>query len=202
MMSSSYGCYVGTILLVLLLTVTGPSTNTALAFAPSTNSNSNSNHSAARTTPPPKSSSSIEGENGGARRSFLASVLSTTATVAATLGGHPRSASAAKPKKRYVLDDATGDYVQEIDDGDWQKEWKSRYDQMQTMSKSEIFEAARGAGNLDSKDLANESDASKKRRAFSGCRDKATRAKIQNISEQSCSKRVLEGEIDFVLEVL
>ena len=72
-----------------------------------------------------------------------------------------------KKKTRYVLDDETGDYVEVIDETDWQTEWKSRYNQMQTMSKDEIFAAARGAGNIDTKDLANESPASKKRRAFS-----------------------------------
>eukprot|EP00533_Pseudo-nitzschia_delicatissima_P007298 CAMPEP_0116099822 /NCGR_PEP_ID=MMETSP0327-20121206/11971_1 /TAXON_ID=44447 /ORGANISM="Pseudo-nitzschia delicatissima, Strain B596" /LENGTH=194 /DNA_ID=CAMNT_0003591721 /DNA_START=52 /DNA_END=636 /DNA_ORIENTATION=+ len=136
--------------------------------------------------------------NNNDRRSFLLSVLSTS-TAALLI---PGNAIAANPKTRYVLDDETGDYIEVVDDGDWQKEWKSRYDQMSKMSKDEIFVAARGAGNVDTKDLANESPASKKRRAFSGCRDKGTRAKLDNISEKECSKRVLEGDYEFVLAAL
>lgn len=168
---------------LLLLMLTGLFTNQALAFAPSARGNTRT----------------IEEETD--RRTFLVSVLSSTITVA-SLSGTPQPAVAEKPKKRYVLDEETGDYVEVIEDGDWQKEWKSRYDQMSTMSRDEIFVAARGAGNIDSKDLANESPASKKRRAFSGCRDKATRSKLGNIEEKVCSKRVLEGDVDFVLNAL
>lgn len=195
-------------MLLLLVLLMDPITNNAFAFTSSPCSNSN----AAKTT---TSSTVLEatstndratgGEND--RKDFLVSVLSATATTMVAWGGAlPEAASAepTKPTKRYVLDEETGDYVEVIveGEGDWQKEWKSRYDQMTTMSRDEIFEAARGAGNIDSKDLANESPASKKRRAFSGCRDKDTRAKLGNIKEKSCSKRVLEGEVDFVLNVL
>lgn len=138
--------------------------------------------------------------NNDGRRGFLVSVLSTATVAASTV--MPPAAAAAEPKKRYVLDEETGDYVEVLEEGDWKKEWKSRYEQMSTMSRDEIFVAARGAGNVDSKDLENESPASKKRRAFSGCRDKATRSKLGNIDEKSCSKRVLEGDIEFVLNVL
>ena len=132
------------------------------------------------------------------RRNFLAWTL--ISSVSSTLPSPAFAADDNKDKKktRYVLDDETGDYVEVIDETDWQTEWKSRYNQMQTMSKDEIFAAARGAGNIDTKDLANESPASKKRRAFSGCRDSGTRAKL-NIDEKSCTKRVLDGDVDFVL---
>ena len=211
------GCsYLGAILLLLLFT--GPGTNTALAFAfaPSTHINSNAERIVAADSDTFSTSlratTGTDGEttkSNNDRRRFLASVLSTTAataTAALTLTRIPSPAAAAdkpkKVKKRYVLDDETGDYVEVIEDGDWQTVWKSRADQMQTMSRDEIFQAARGAGNVDSKNLENESPASKRRRAFSGCRDKATRAKLKNIDEKSCSQRVLGGEIDFVLEVL
>ena len=220
MSTCSYGCF-GTILLVLLLAA-GPGTKQdlpfAFAFAPSCSTNSK-NFATARTTTTTvleatngngiKNSIKNSKSNSNDRRNFLASVVSTVTTTAvlATASARPEPAFAAeqppKTKKRYVLDEETGDYVEVIEeDGNWQKEWKSRYDQMSTMSKDEIFVAARGAGNVDSKDLANESLASKKRRAFSGCRDKATRAKLDNIAEKSCAKRVLEGDIDFVLNVL
>lgn len=167
---------------------------TAFVFAPSTQ-NGKIAWSTTNTILDAKCSRGEESKN---RRKFLFSVLSTsTATLLI-----PGEAIAAKPKTRYVLDDETGDYIEVVDDGDWQKEWKSRYDQMSKMSKDEIFVAARGAGNVDSKDLANESPASKKRRAFSGCRDKGTRAKLDNIGEKECSKRVLDGDYEFILTAL
>jgi hypothetical protein len=218
MPSCSYCCF-GTILLVLLLA--GPGTNQALVFAftftfaPSSTNSKNSAR-VRTTTTTVLEATNCNNNNNNDRRNFLVSVLSTTtisAAAAATLvttTARPEPAIAAsgddhtpKTKKRYVLDEETGDYVEVIEeDGNWQKEWKSRYDQMSTMSKDEIFVAARGAGNVDSKDLANESLASKKRRAFSGCRDKATRAKLDNIAEKLCAKLVLEGDIEFVLNVL
>lgn len=176
----------GTVLLLLLQGV-----SIAFAFSPRSTTIHNANAQASTTT-----ALGATTNDNMERRNFIGSVLSLTAAAS-----FPRIASA-KPKTRYVLDDETGDYVEVIDDGDWQTEWKSRYDQMSKMSKDEIFVAARGAGNLDSKDLANESSASKKRRAFSGCRDKGTRAKLDNISEKECSKRVLEGDFEFVLGAL
>ena len=177
---------------IVLLLLTGPNMKTALAFAPPSIS------STRRTT----TTSIVLGaaRSGGDedRRNFLRSLLTTTTVIVS--GGMPLPA-AAEPKKRYMLDDATGDYVEVIEDGDWKKEWKSRYDQMTTMTPDEIFEAARGAGNVDSKDLANESPASKKRRAFSGCRDRGIRSKLGNIDEKACTKRVLDGDVQFVLDV-
>eukprot|EP00535_Pseudo-nitzschia_heimii_P010063 CAMPEP_0197181514 /NCGR_PEP_ID=MMETSP1423-20130617/5775_1 /TAXON_ID=476441 /ORGANISM="Pseudo-nitzschia heimii, Strain UNC1101" /LENGTH=256 /DNA_ID=CAMNT_0042631775 /DNA_START=216 /DNA_END=986 /DNA_ORIENTATION=- len=185
-----YSISIGTVLVLLLFV--DLNTKNALAFAPPNKS------SAGRTS---KNSFVLRaarsvGEND--RRIFLRSLLTTTAVI--VTGGMPLPA-AADPKKRYILDDETGEYVEAIEDGDWKKEWKSRYDQMSTMSRDEIFTAARGAGNVDSKDLINESPASKKRRAFSGCRDKGIRSKLGNIDEKSCTKRVLEGDVQFVLEV-
>eukprot|EP00531_Pseudo-nitzschia_arenysensis_P013255 CAMPEP_0116138736 /NCGR_PEP_ID=MMETSP0329-20121206/12936_1 /TAXON_ID=697910 /ORGANISM="Pseudo-nitzschia arenysensis, Strain B593" /LENGTH=195 /DNA_ID=CAMNT_0003633729 /DNA_START=110 /DNA_END=697 /DNA_ORIENTATION=- len=186
----------GSILLLSLFLLTGPGIQqkqaTAFVFAPQ---NSKIARSTTNTILDAKYSHGVENND---RRKFLFSILSTsTATLVL-----PGQAIAAKPKTRYVLDDETGDYIEVVDDGDWQNEWKSRYDQMSKMSKDEIFVAARGAGNVDSKDLANESPASKKRRAFSGCRDKGTREKLDNIGEKECSKRVLEGDYEFVLTAL
>jgi len=192
-------CFLGTIFLVLSLTIlTGTGINKqadAFVFPSSTQSSKISTNMVLEAK---YNAQGNINSNSNDRRSFLHSVLSTS-TAALLI---PGKAIAANPKSRYVLDDETGDYVEVVDDGDWQKEWKSRYDQMSKMSKDEIFVAARGAGNVDTKDLANESPASKKRRAFSGCRDKATRAKLENISEKECSKRVLEGDYDFVLAAL
>ena len=180
------------LVLLLVLLATTPSH----AFAPSMRSGGRTATIAAAANDP-----NAEGATDD-RRGFLSSCLLSATTVVATLGSSPLPSLAAQPKKRYVLDDETGDYVEVLDDGDWQTEWKSRYDTMSTMSREEILVAARGAGNLDSKDLANESPVSKKRRAFSGCRDKGTRAKLDNIDEKACTKRVLEGDIDFVLNAL
>ena len=203
------GCFgFGTILLLLLLT--GLDTNNkaaafAFAYAPSALVSSptpwSTNTILGATKCHDESSSSSNNSNNNDRRNFLVSVLAIPA-VATFPGSAMAAANKPKTKTRYVMDDETGDYVAVEDDGDWQKEWKSRYDQMSTMSKDEIFVAARGAGNIDSKDLINESPASRKRRAFSGCRDKGTRAKLDNIGEKECSKRVMEGDYEFVLPAL
>jgi len=68
------------------------------------------------------------------------------------------------------------------------------------MSKDEIFEAARGAGNLELKE-GEESDAARKRRAMSACRDKDIRATIGNgsMNLKGCNVRVMAGETDFIL---
>eukprot|EP00957_Ditylum_brightwellii_P098076 7471148-Ditylum_brightwellii.AAC.1 len=67
------------------------------------------------------------------------------------------------------------------------------------MSTDEVFMAARGAANTQNRELP-ESDAFKKRRALSGCRDKATRSKVDGgLSEKDCNTRVLGGDVDFIL---
>jgi hypothetical protein len=101
---------------------------------------------------------------------------------------------------RYMLDDETGDYVK-VEDVDWQTEWKGRLDKASTMTKDEIFQAGRGAGNTDLK-TGPESDASKKRRAMSACRDANVRAKAGIANEKECTARVFGGEIDLLLEAL
>lgn len=103
-------------------------------------------------------------------------------------------------KARYVLDDETGQYV-EVEETDWQTAWKQRLDKASTMSQDEIFQAARGAGNLELR-TGPESDASKKRRAMSACRDAGVRTKASAGTEKECTARVFSGEVDFLLEAL
>jgi hypothetical protein len=137
--------------------------------------------------------------NNNSQRSFISSIVATTtgAATSAAMLSSPLPAYA-----RYILDDETGEYIEQIEqDGDWKTEWKSRYNLMSTMSKDEIFQAGRGAGNIDKKDLANESMKSRKRRALSNCRDKTILKKL-DIDEKTCTKRVLdndEEDIDFIL---
>lgn len=97
---------------------------------------------------------------------------------------------------RYVLNEE-GDY-DEVEDKDWQTTWKERMDKAQSMSTDEIFNAARGAGNLDLKE-GPESDASRKRRAMSACRDAELRKKAGAAEAKECNARVLQGETDFIL---
>jgi hypothetical protein len=125
------------------------------------------------------------------RRMFLA----FAGVVAATSILPVQSAEA-----RYVLDDETGDYV-EIAEVDWQTEWKARMDKASSMSNDEIFQAARGAGNIELRE-GQESEASKKRRAMSACRDAGVRAKAQAGAEKECTARVFGGEVDFLLNAL
>jgi hypothetical protein len=101
---------------------------------------------------------------------------------------------------RYVLDDETGNYV-EMEEADWQTTWKQRLDKAQSMSTDDVFAAARGAGNVNLNDGV-ESDASKKRRAMSACRDAGSRQKAQAGSEKECTARVFGGEVDFLLDGL
>ena len=100
----------------------------------------------------------------------------------------------------FLLDNETGEYV-EVQEDDWQTSWKQRLDKASTMSKDEIFQAARGAGNLDLKD-GPESQSSKKRRAMSACKDASVRAKAGAGNEPECTARVFGGEVDFVLKTL
>jgi hypothetical protein len=125
------------------------------------------------------------------RRQFLATALIgvvSTCTV-------PQIAQA-----RYVLDDETGDFVQ-VEEEDWQTSWRQRLDKAQTMSTDEVFKAARGAGNVDLKQ-GPESDASKKRRAMSACRDVDLRTKANAGNERECAARVFAGEVDFMVDQL
>ena len=119
--------------------------------------------------------------------------------------------STAPPKKkvRYVLDEDTGDYI-EVEEETWQEAWRGRWNEASTMSTDQIFEAARGAGNLDKKSLEDESPASKRRRALSACRNPTMRSRVNKnnssdspLSERDCTARILnDGEIDFILSVL
>lgn len=122
------------------------------------------------------------------RRKFLSSAISSMLLV-------PPFAHAI-----YVIDDETGEYV-EVKESDWQTTWKQRLDKAKTMSTDEVFQAARGAGNTDLRE-GPESDASKKRRAMSACRDAQTRTKANAGNEKECIARVFAGETDFLLEQL
>ncbi len=97
-------------------------------------------------------------------------------------------------------DDETGEYV-EIAEVDWQTEWKARMDKASSVSNDEILQAARGAGNIELRE-GQESEASKKRRAMSACRDAGVRAKAQAGAEKECTTRVFGGEVDFMLNAL
>jgi hypothetical protein len=66
------------------------------------------------------------------------------------------------------------------------------------MSTEDVFAAARGAGNMDLKD-GEESDASKRRRAMSACRDSGARAKAGVADSKECNTRVFRGDYDFIL---
>lgn len=97
---------------------------------------------------------------------------------------------------RYILND-DGDY-EEVEDEEWQTAWRQRLEKASSMSKDDIFNAARGAGNLNLKE-GEESDASKKRRAMSSCRNPALRKLVGNMDEKKCIERVIGGDFDFIL---
>lgn len=106
--------------------------------------------------------------------------------------------SVSPSEAKYVLNEETGDFENvEVEEEGWQTTWKQRLDKAQSMSSDEIFNAARGAGNLDLKE-GEETPSGRKRRAMSACRDKDYRAKA-SVSEKECNSRVMGGETDFIL---
>mmetsp|Transcript_40133 Transcript_40133/g.83582 ORF Transcript_40133/g.83582 Transcript_40133/m.83582 type:complete len:198 (-) Transcript_40133:3233-3826(-) len=126
-------------------------------------------------------------------------LLQMASTLAFTTAFAPTPAAFA----RYVLDEETGDYV-ELQDVPWQDEWKARLDKASGMTQEEIFQAARGAGNIDLKE-GPESPASQKRRALSACRNATVRSNLDLVDEKACTVRVLSGGsegVDFVLQGL
>jgi hypothetical protein len=125
------------------------------------------------------------------RRSFLSNTFATAAVL--TL---PQLANA-----RYVLNEETGEY-DEVTDEDWQTTWKKRLEKAQSMGTEDVFLAAQGAGNLDLKDGIDESDASKKRRAMAGCRNDNLRAKSGESDVKVCTKRVLAGDFQFMIDAM
>jgi hypothetical protein len=131
--------------------------------------------------------SNIEARN---RRSFLKTSLTTI------VSSLPFIVAKEPSLARYILND-NGDY-EEIEDEAWQTVWKQRLDKASTMSKDEIFNAARGAGNMNLKD-GEESEASRKRRAMSNCRNKDIRNSVGFKDEKQCAARVMSGDFDFIL---
>jgi hypothetical protein len=147
-----------------------------------------------RTISSPSSSSSsslpdypLENATSKNRRALLGGLVVTAAVALA-----PRAVMA-----RFILDEETGEYV-EVEDVDWQTAWKQRMDKASSMSTDEIFQAARGAGNVELRS-GLESESSKKRRAMSACRDVNARSKAGAGTEKECTARVFAGEVDFVL---
>ena len=116
----------------------------------------------------------------------------------ASLGSMSTPCPANAAGSRFILDEDTGDYI-EVPEDDWQTTWSKRYEKAQSMSTDEIFKAARGAGNLDLKEGQPESQASRKRRAMSACRDSNSRSAAKVADEKTCTARVFAGETDFIL---
>jgi preprotein translocase subunit SecG len=145
------------------------------------------------TTPSSKQQQQPAVEN--SRRAFLSNTLAT-ATAVVTTTTIPQLANA-----RYVLNEETGDY-DEVTDEDWQTTWKKRLEKAQSMGTEDVFLAAQGAGNLDLKEGMDESDASKKRRAMAGCRNDNLRAKSGESDVKVCTKRVLSGDFQFMIDAM
>jgi hypothetical protein len=78
--------------------------------------------------------------------------------------------------------------------------WQQRFDKAKTMSRRDIFMAAKGAGNRQLV-IGKESEKSKKRRAMAACRAPEFR-EIINISEIDCVVRVNKGDLDFILDTM
>ena len=141
-------------------------------------------------------SPSANTENYSSRRAFLSNTFTTTAAAATILTTIPQQANA-----RYILNEETGEY-DEVTDEDWQTTWKKRLEKAQAMGTEDVFLAAQGAGNLDLKEGTEESDASKKRRAMAGCRNDGLRAKSGVDDVKVCTKRVLSGDFQFMIDAM
>mmetsp|Transcript_15537 Transcript_15537/g.33639 ORF Transcript_15537/g.33639 Transcript_15537/m.33639 type:complete len:164 (-) Transcript_15537:3883-4374(-) len=124
------------------------------------------------------------------RRAFL-----STSAATAFFTTIPQIANA-----RYVMNEETGDY-DEVQDEDWKTAWGKRLDKAKSMSTEDVFLAAQGAGNLDSKE-GDESEASKKRRAFAGCRNDRFREKGGEKNEKECASRVMGGDYQFMIDAM
>ena len=73
------------------------------------------------------------------------------------------------------------------------------WEKTQNMSQREILMAARG---VSLKPDGPETDKSKKRRAMAGCKDDVFRGEAGYKDEAACNKRVLAGDVSFMLEVM
>ena len=128
--------------------------------------------------------------NNNTRRAFISTSISTAFFTAI-----PKNAQA-----RYILNEETGEY-DEIQDSDWKTEWGKRAEKAKSMSKEDIFLAAQGAGNTQLRE-GEESEASKKRRAFAGCRNDNFRQKSNVTNEKECTKRVMSGDYQFMVDAM
>ena len=124
------------------------------------------------------------------RRAFISTSIATAFFTAI-----PNNAQA-----RYVLNEETGEY-DEVQEEDWKTEWGKRAEKAKSMSKEDIFLAAQGAGNTELRE-GEESEASKKRRAFAGCRNDGFRQKSNVTNEKECTKRVMGGDYQFMLDAM
>jgi hypothetical protein len=99
---------------------------------------------------------------------------------------------------RFVLNEQTGDYDEVLDE-DWKTTWGKRLDKAKTMSPEDVFLAAQGAGNANSRE-GEESEASMKRRALAGCRNDRLRQASGAKSSQECAARVLQNDYMFMID--
>jgi hypothetical protein len=106
---------------------------------------------------------------------------------------------ATKDNARLVMNEETGDYDDVVDE-DWQTAWKQRLDKASAMSADEIVMAARGAGNRI--EGTTESEASRKRRAMAGCRDKTFLKKAGFDNEKACTAKVIQGDVALMLKAM
>uniref|UniRef100_A0A7S3PUT6 Uncharacterized protein n=1 Tax=Chaetoceros debilis TaxID=122233 RepID=A0A7S3PUT6_9STRA len=133
---------------------------------------------------------------GKSRNQIPSPAMSRKKMIVSSMAALTGSVLVPSSEAKYILNDETGDYV-EISEEDWQTSWKQRLDKAQSMSSEEIFNAARGAGNLDLRN-GEETESGRKRRAMSACRNKDFRTKA-GVNDKQCNSRVMGGETDFIL---
>jgi len=145
-------------------------------------------------TRPSTASQSQGGALALSRRNAFLSIRSSGAALLLAAAAAPKVSNAVM-----VMND-DGEYVQ-VTEQDWQTTWKGRLDKAKAMnSLDDVFTAARGAGNVDPNNNKNDSDAAKKRRAMSACRDTGLVKKTGLLDTKACTAKVLNGEVDFILD--
>ncbi|KAL3815853.1 hypothetical protein ACHAXA_002269 [Cyclostephanos tholiformis] len=136
----------------------------------------------------------------GSRRAFASSTSYVLIASFLTTITTPNVANA-----RYVLNERTGEY-DEVMDEDWQTTWGKRLDKARSMSTEDVFLAARGAGNVNTREDIDEdgsvSEAYKKRRAMAGCRNDRLLKMSGAESSRECAARVLRNDYKFMIDVM
>ena len=130
------------------------------------------------------------------RKASASLLVGMGVSISPFMAGSPSIADDALCTSRETCDDSF-----QVEEASWQETWAARAKKASTMSRDEIFLAAKGAGKRDAS-LGPESSASKKRRALAGCRSELLSQISPKMDEKVCVGKAMKGDTEFILEVL